>query len=161
MLAPGVTHRVENFERRKFKGDRLVWEVRAADAEYKEDEKEATVREVFAQWILGDGRTLAVRSSKGTLRLSPDYRDVDELQLHGEVRLSLDNYELRVEDAAYQRAAQRIVAPGKVRFTGPGVEVEGEGLTVDVERETVQLAGRPRMVWTPRQLKQEVQHDPS
>ncbi len=159
VLAPGVTQRVENFERRKFEGDRLVWEVRAEEAEYSEEKKEAKIREVSARWVMDDGRAVALQGASGSLRLSADFRKIEELWLRGDVTLSWAGYRLQVEAAEYRGQENQIRAPGRVVMSGPGLQVEGQGLTVDVARERLSLGGRVEMSIVPGEIEEGFSHD--
>ena len=160
-LAPGVSHRVERFDRRSYKDGKLVWELRAELAEYSEDSKEARVSGIHARWYPEAGRQVGISGASGTLRLSPDLRDVEQLSFQGDVLLMAGEYELRVEAAEYDRRRGQLVAPGKVVVAGPGLTVQGHGFEVDVSRRTLRIGGRVRMRFTPSQLQEGVSHVPS
>lgn len=160
-LAPGVSHRIEQFDRRSYKEGRLVWEIRAELAEYSEETQEARVLGIHARWYPENGRRVEIRSASGLLRLSPDLREVQQFSLRGDVFLAAGEYELRVKAAEYNREAHRLLAPGEVDMVGPGLTVEGRGLEVDVDRATLRVGGRVWMRFAPNQLEEGVRHVPS
>lgn len=137
-LAPGVTQRARAFHRAKVKDGKTVWEVSAAEVEYRLNHRDARVRDVTLRWYLDDGRSIGLQSKFGRVELAGT--ELESASLEGNVLLSLGDYEVRLEQAQYDRAAQKIVSPGMVRLSGNGLMLTGSMLEVDLQRNQLVLA---------------------
>jgi len=127
---PGVTQHIKDFRRVKVQDGRTVWEVAAKEGSYFEGDNTVVVKEAIVEWHLEDGRTVGLRGQEGKIVL--DGRDVIAVELRGDIRVQLADYEVRTEEARYDHALARIDAPGRIEVRGAALELEGEGMQVDV-----------------------------
>lgn len=142
---PDVEQHIQNFRRVKLKDGRAVWEVKAADAQYFENDQQVVVQQPEVTFFMEEeGRRARLVGSEG--RLTLDGKELAAVELRGEVVLLIDDLEFRTEEAHYDRAADRIAAPGTVTIRGKTLDVEGVGLEVDVGPKRVRLLGDVRTV---------------
>lgn len=127
---PGVTQHIKDFRRVKVQGGRTVWEVAAKEGSFFEGENTVVVRDALVEWHLDDGRTVGLSGQEGRIVL--DGRDVVSVELRGDIRVQLADYEVRTEQATYDHARARIDAPGRIVVRGAGLELDGDGMEVDV-----------------------------
>ncbi len=71
----------------------------------------------------------------------------DLLSFSEGVTLSWDGYRAESERATYQRSLGRIVSSDPVRLRGPGVEVTGRGLEVDVDGRRLRVLSEAHTVF--------------
>lgn len=137
---PDVSQHIQNFRRVKMKDGKMVWEVKADDAQYFEGDQQVVVQNPRVTFYLeGGGRRAELVGSEG--RLTLDGKELAGVTLRGDVVLVLDDLEFRADEARYDHAADRIVAPGLVAIHGKTLDVRGQGLEVDVTPRRVRLLG--------------------
>jgi LPS export ABC transporter protein LptC len=149
---PGVSQHMTDFHRVKVQDGRKVWEVSAQDAQYFQEDKVVVVRGATMQLFLKDGRMVGLSGAEGRILL--DGRDVTRVELSGDIQVSLADYVVRTQRAAYDHAQQRISAPGSVEISGQALHLEGDGMEADVETQRVRLLHHVTMQVQPALLKQ-------
>jgi lipopolysaccharide export system protein LptC len=73
------------------------------------------------------------------LGLVDDGREVGSMEIRGDVILWLDDLELRTATATYDRDRDLITAPGAVTITGRTMNVNADGMEVDVTPQHIRL----------------------
>jgi len=136
-LVAGVSQHIQDFRRVKVKDGRKVWEVSAKDGQYFEEEKTVVVRGAIMEWYLEDGRTVGLRGDEGRIVL--DGREVTRVELRGDIQVSLADYVVRTDSAAYDNDQQTITAMGRVEVSGRALQLNGDGLEVDVDRQRLRV----------------------
>jgi LPS export ABC transporter protein LptC len=135
---PDVGQHIQNFRRVKIKDGKMVWEVKADDAQYFEDEQQVVVQKPEVTFYMEeDGRRARLVGTEG--RLTLDGKELAAVALRGDVVLLIDDLEFRTDEAHYDHAADRIAAPGVVTIHGKTLDVRGLGLEVDVTPKRVRL----------------------
>jgi LPS export ABC transporter protein LptC len=157
-IVPGVSQHIRDFRRVKVQDGRTVWEVAAHDAQYFDESKTVEVREVALQWYLADGRVVGLKSDNGTIRL--DGRDVNRIELNGDIVVSLADYEVRVMTAIYEHEGDRILAPGPVEIIGQALRLRGTGIQVDIREQRLSLLHDVSMQLEPSRLPKGGEHGP-
>lgn len=147
-LLPNVAQRIQNFHRVKVEDGRKVWEVAAREAQYLESEETVVVSEPLLSLYLKDGRTVALRGHGGKVFL--DGRELDRVELDGDIEVTLGDYALRTDQARYEAASDRIIAPGEVHISGSDFEVHGERMEVEVGAQRLTLTKRIDMTLWPK-----------
>lgn len=138
---PQVAQHIQDFRRVKMKNGKAVWEVKADDAQYFEDEQQIVVQKPEVTFYLeGDARRAHLVGAEGRLALDGT-NDLSGVTLRGEVVLTIDDLEVRADEARYDHAQDRITAPGRVTIHGKTLDVTGSGLEVDVAPRKVRLLG--------------------
>lgn len=147
-LLPNVAQRIRDFHRVKVDNGRKVWEVAATEARYYEDEGMVVVKEPMVSFFLKDGRTVALRGDEGKVYLGG--RDLQLVELVGDIHVQLGDYSLRAEYASYDRRNDMIVAPGKVEISGDTFDARGEQMEVSIDSQRLKLSGGVETTLRPR-----------
>ena len=61
------------------------------------------------------------------------------MELSGGILVSVADYVVHAQHAVYERATERISAPGTVEIAGNGLQLTGDGLEVDVDAQRLVL----------------------
>jgi LPS export ABC transporter protein LptC len=142
---PAVAQHIMDFRRVKTKQGKPVWEVKAAEARYFDDQDAIVVRAPEVTFFFEDGRRRATLSgAEGRLQLAG--QELESVTVQGEVRLTLDDLEFRTAQASYERDRDLISAPGAVTITGKALDVEAEGMEVLVTPQQVRLLANVQTV---------------
>jgi LPS export ABC transporter protein LptC len=149
---PGVSQHIQDFHRVKVQDGRTVWEVAAADAQYKEDEQTIVVRDAALQLFLADGRRLGLQGMEGQILL--DGREISRVDLDGAIQLTFADYVMRTEHATYDHQKRMISTPGVVNISGGALQVRGDRMEVEVDAERLTLRDNVSMQIQPALLKQ-------
>lgn len=145
-VLPDVAQRIQNFHRVKVEGGRKVWEVSAREARYLEPEQLVVVDAPQLEVFLPDGRTVALRGTTGRVYL--EKRELDRVELEGEIEVQMGEYALHTANARYEARRGIIVAPGDVRITADTLELHGRAMEVDVRAQQLVLgAGVQTTLW--------------
>ncbi len=146
-LLPGVSHHLQDFRRVQVKDGRKVWEVSAEDARYFEDDGIVVVREPMVAWFLDDGDRLGLSGDEGRVVLAD--QSVQFVEMRGEIQVDLAEMRVLAEDAVYDHRNRRISAPGAVQIAGSYLDLTGEDMLVDIDRQVLSLAGNVAMTLQP------------
>lgn len=149
-MLPGVSQHIQNFRRVKMEDGKKVWEVAATDARYFEDQSLIVVRDPVVAWYLQDGREVGMRGQEGRLRLSD--HEIERVELQGPIEVSLADYKLRTDDAVYNQDIGLISSPNRVQITGEAMDLQGDGMEVDVRTQRVRLLHNVAMRLEPAQI---------
>jgi len=142
---PQVSQRIQNFRRVKMEGDRKVWEVAAREAQYFEDDKQIIVDEPAVNFFVKDDQgVVSVKGRQGKILL--DGREMDHVDLEGEVELRFRDYIVRTDHASYQRSNDSVVSPGVVVVTGKGLSLRGENMTLEMSTQRVRFTNKVQTV---------------
>lgn len=139
-LIPEVAQHMQNFHRIKVKNGHMEWEIKADDAQYYQKQNEIVVRVPEVTIYTEEGVQRAWLTGKEAhLGLVDDGKEVGSMELRGDVILWLDDLELRTGTATYDRDRDLITAPGAVTITGRTMNVNADGMEVDVTPQHIRL----------------------
>ena len=139
-LIPEVAQHMQNFHRIKVKNGHMEWEIKADDAQYYQKQNEIVVRVPEVTIYTEEGVQRAWLTGKEAhLGLVDDGKEVGSMELRGDVVLWLDDLELRTDTATYDRDRDLITAPGAVTITGRTMNVNADGMEVDVTPQHIRL----------------------
>jgi LPS export ABC transporter protein LptC len=142
---PRVAQHIRDFRRVKTKNGKPVWEVKAAEARYFDDQETIVVRAPEVIFFFDDGaRRAALSGAEGRLQLAG--QELETVTVEGAVRLMLDDMEFRTEVASYERVRDLISAPGAVTITGKSLDVTADGMEVLVTPQQVRLLAHVQTV---------------
>lgn len=142
---PQVSQRIQNFRRVKMEGARKVWEVAAREAQYFEEDKQVVVDDPEVSFFVKDDQgTVSVKGKQGKILL--DGREMDRVDLEGNIELRFRDYLVQTDRAFYQRADDTVVSPGSVVVTGDGLSLSGERMTLEMGSQRVRIEGKVRTV---------------
>ncbi|MDP3938911.1 MAG: LPS export ABC transporter periplasmic protein LptC [Deltaproteobacteria bacterium] len=116
------------------------WVVQSRTARLFKDKNRAAFEGVHITFFARDGREMHLYSNSG--ELDTDTRDMTAA---GDIRgRSSDGLEFFTSTLKYTYEKREITTGDPVKIVGSGFETEGIGMTVDVERETVELLNQVR-----------------
>jgi LPS export ABC transporter protein LptC len=139
-LIPEVAQHMQNFHRIKVKNGHTEWDIKADDAQYYQKQNEIVVRAPEVTIYTEQGVQRAWLTGKEAhLGLVDDGREVGSMEIRGDVILWLDDLELRTGTATYDRDRDLITAPGAVTITGRTMNVNADGMEVDVTPQHIRL----------------------
>ena len=142
---PQVAQRIQNFRRVKMEGDRKIWEVAAREAQYFEDEQQIVVdAPLVTFYSKGDQGSVLVEGKQGKIKL--DGREMDRVDLLGDITLHFHDYVIQSQEAFYERANDSVVSPGAVTVTGDGITLTGARMTVDMTAQLMRIDGQVQTV---------------
>jgi len=142
---PAVAQHIKDFRRVKTKHGTPVWEVKAAEARYFDDQDAIVVRAPEVTFFLEDGtRRTTLSGAEGRLQLAG--QELETVTVEGDVRVTFDDLEFRTAQASYERARDLISAPGAVTITGKALDVQAEGMEVLVTPQQVRFLARVHTV---------------
>ena len=147
-VLPNVAQRIQNFHRVKVDNGRKVWEVSAREAQYVENEQVVLVEAPVVEVFLQDGRTVALRGASGKVFLAE--RELQRVELRGNIDMQLGDYAMQTEEASYEAERGVIIAPGPVRISGSGFELQGERMEVNVAAQQLMVSERVQTTMWPR-----------
>jgi hypothetical protein len=134
-----LTSRFEDVELVGEDADGTVWKLRAAEGWGREGERSGTLRGVRATLRRGD-HDLLLESERAEVEEGSAFR------LVGGVRISWGEYEVRVERAAYLHGRGLVTSDSPAQLTGPGLQLNGVGVELEVGRRVVRILAEARAV---------------
>ncbi len=146
-LVPDAAQRIQDFHRVQVRDGRKEWEIAAAEARYFDQEQRVVVRQPMLRLYLADGREVGVQGAEGVVSL--DGKELRAVDLRGEIVVTLADYTVRTSEARYDRAADRITAPGGVEISGRDIDARGMGMEVEVDTQKVRLLQDVQMTLRP------------
>ena len=139
-LIPEVAQHMQNFHRIKVKNGHTEWDIKADDAQYYQKQNEIVVRAPEVTIYTEQGVQRAWLTGKEAhLGLVDDGREVGSMEIRGDVILWLDDLKLGTGTATYDRDRDLITAPGAVTITGRTMNVNADGMEVDVTPQHIRL----------------------
>jgi len=142
---PAVAQHLKDFRRVKTKQGKPVWEVKAADARYFDDEGTIVVRAPEVVFFFENGKRRATLSgAEGRLKLAG--QELETVNVHGDVHVTLDDLVFRTAEASYDRERDLISAPGAVTITGNAIDVQAQGMEVLVTPQRLRLLAQVQTV---------------
>lgn len=140
---PELLQRIRNFHRVITREGRKVLEVSATEASYFKNDKAIRIvgpRVVFYE----DGeRAGEVSADSGTLTL--DGTDVLSVTVDGNVLFEIGRLRVRTDNLVYDRATNRIRAPGAASVEAAELSLSGTDMTVDVLERSVVIGSGVKM----------------
>lgn len=129
---------LKDFHRSESKDGQLVWEVRSARGQYFPLSNSAKVEDALVQLYRKDGSAVKVAAGEAVLEM--DGAELSRVQASRGVKLVYNSeFIVDTEAAVFDRATNRITAPGEVRITSSMIDTTGIGLTADLEKRTASL----------------------
>jgi LPS export ABC transporter protein LptC len=146
-IVPEVAQRMQNFRRAKIRDGKKVWEIAAQQARYLQDNNEVVVERPEVSLYLKDGEIIALRCQEGRVYLDGD-EDVTRMELSGDLEIRVNDLVITTPNAVYNSEQNTIVSSGPIHIAGRGLEVEGQGYTVNVSEKRLTLNADVRTTMT-------------
>ena len=139
----GSELQLRDFRRVGAKDGRKLWEVSAKDASYFAGEGITQVNDVSVVFHREDNSKLYLKSKAARLQLATE--GFGKADFEGDIKVDVDDrISVRTDAATYDEVAREVLAPGDVAITGQGYFIEGTGMTMDVDEESLLIRNNVR-----------------
>lgn len=135
--APEAALELKTFHHTKIEDGQKAWEVLGEEARYLKGKQEAVVKKPRLVFYHRDGKTTEATGNTG--RLFFNDKELDRMQLLGDIEINYEGLILRTDEIVYVKSANRIVSSGKITLKGKGVELEGVGAEFAIKDEKFRL----------------------
>jgi LPS export ABC transporter protein LptC len=151
---------IKDFRRAKMENGRKMWELFGDEANYFKEQKEAVIKKPRFYYYNKQGET--AETIGDTARLFFNERELEKMQLQGEVQVTYQGYVLKSEEATYFADTGRIVLPKRATVAGNGLEVEGSRMEIEMEVKKVRLVQNVKTKIEPDKLaRKDKRSDPN
>jgi LPS export ABC transporter protein LptC len=134
---PESSLRLKEFHRAKIEDGRKVWELFGDEASYFKEQKEALIKKPRFYYYDKKGEVAETKGNEALLYLNE--KELERMELHGDVQVTFQGYILKSEQANYLPADDQIVLPTRTTVTGEGIELEGARMEVEIQDKKVRL----------------------
>lgn len=133
---------VNNVHYTEDKDGKKQWELEALKAQYFKEGDLTIFEDVNLTLYAKNGRIYVIKGKNGKLM-----NETKDVEVNGNVTVtSEDGYKMNTESLKYTASGKQITTNDKVSLTGPKMDVEGIGLLIDMNRETVSVLKNVRTV---------------
>jgi LPS export ABC transporter protein LptC len=136
-LIPESALQMKDFRRAKIENGKKLWELFGDEANYFKEQKEAVIKNPRFYYYNKQGET--AETTGNSARLFFNEKELEKMQLQGEVQVTYQGYVLKSEEATYFADTGRIVLPKRATVAGNGLEVEGSRMEIEMEVKKVRL----------------------
>lgn len=134
---PESSLHMKDFHRSKIEDGRKVWELFGDEANYFKDQKEAVIKKPRFYYYDKKGEVAETTGEEALVYLNE--RELERMELRGDVQVSFQGYVLNSEAANYLPAKDQIVLPSHTTVVGDGIAVEGARMEVELETKKIRL----------------------
>ena len=147
---PESSLRLKEFHRAKIEDGRKVWELFGDEASYFKEQKEALIKKPRFYYYDKKGEVAETIGNEALLYLNE--KELERMELHGDVQVTFQGYILKSEQANYLPAKDQIVLPNRTTVVGEGIELEGARMEVEIEDKKVRLVRAVKSKIEPEKL---------
>lgn len=134
---PEALLHIKDFHRAKIENDRKVWELFGDEAQYLKEKQEATIKK--PRFLYYDKKDVPAETSADSAHVYLNEKDLDRLELKGNVRVAMKGYTLTSELARYLPAKELIHLPNRTVVVGEGISMEGASMEVELEGKKIRM----------------------
>lgn len=134
---PDSALHMKDFRRAKIEDGRKVWEIVGDEANYYKDQKQVIIKKPRFYYYDKKGETVETTGDVATLFINE--KELERMQLQGNIEVNYQGYTLRSEEAIYHPDTQQIVLPQRATVVGEGLQLEGSSMEVELEEKKVRL----------------------
>ena len=134
---PESALRLKEFHRAKIEDGRKVWELFGDEASYFKEQKEALIKKPRFYYYDKNGEVAETKGNEALLYLNE--KELERMELHGDVQVTFQGYILKSEEANYLPAKDQIVLPNRTTVAGEGIELEGARMEVEIQDKKIRL----------------------
>lgn len=149
--APEAALQLKTFHHTNIENGKRAWEVLGEEARYLKGKKEAVVKKPRLVFYHRDGETTKATGNTGRLFFKD--KELDRMQLLGDIEINHQGLTLRTDEIVYVRSANQIVSPGKITLKGKGIELEGVGAEFAIQDEKFRLLQKVKTKLQPGRLE--------
>jgi LPS export ABC transporter protein LptC len=120
-----------------------LWELKAEEVEYQKEKNEVSFKKVTVTYFPKGQKPVTLVGNQG--RLNTQSKDIF---IEGEVRISSEEgYELSAPALHYEDQKREVWTDGEIVFRGPRIQVEGQGMAMNLETQKLQIKSKARMIF--------------
>ena len=134
---PESTLRIKDFHRSKIEDGRKVWELFGEEASYYKEQKEAVIKKPKFFYYDKEGEVAESQGEEARMYLND--KELERMELRGDIEVSFQGYVLKSEEANYLPAKDQIVLPSHTTVVGEGIAVEGSRMEIELEEKKIRL----------------------
>lgn len=134
---PESTLRIKDFHRSKIEDGRKVWELFGEEASYYKEQKEAIIKKPKFFYYDKEGEVAESQGEEARMYLND--KELERMELRGDIEVSFQGYVLKSEEANYLPAKDQIVLPSHTTVVGEGIAVEGSRMEIELEAKKIRL----------------------
>ena len=147
-VLPELLQRIRNFHRVITREGKKVLEVSANEASYFKNDKAIEILEPKVVFYEGGERAGEVSADKGRLYL--EGTEVLSVEVSGNVLFEIGRLKLMTDKLTYDRATNKIHAPGVARVAAAELSLTGTDMTVDMLEKSVVIGSGASMSLHPK-----------
>lgn len=155
---PESSLHMRDFHRAKIEEGRKVWEISGEEARYFKEQKEAIIKKPKFSYYDKKGEPAQVVGH--TAKLFFNDKELEKMELTGEIEVTYKGYLLRSEEAIYSPDKQFIHMPRRTTVATDGLESEGSSMEVELETKKVRLLGNVKTKIEPGKLSEKKKNQP-
>src|ERR1700756_5572198 len=147
---PDSALHMKDFRRSKIEDGRKVWEIVGDEANYYKDQKQVIIKKARFYYYDKEGET--AETTGDVARLFINEKELERMQLQGNVEVNYQGYTLKSEEAIYHPDKQQIVLPQRATVVGEGLQMEGSSMQVELDEKKVRLIQNVKTKLDPQKL---------
>ncbi len=136
---PHLLQRIRDFRRIVTRDGNKILEVSASEASYYRDRTAVEIVDPRIAFFSEGDAVASLTGKRGVLVM--DGSDIASVEMSGGVVLELLQFDVRAQRIVYARARKTVVAEGKAEIHSPEVDLQGNGMTVDLVHKSLTVEG--------------------
>ena len=141
---------MKEFHRAKIENGRKIWELFGDEASYFKEQKEAIIKK--PRFYYYDKKGEVVETTGDEAHLYINEKELERMELRGDIQVSFQGYLLKSEEANYLPAKDQVILPNRTTVVGEGIELEGSSMEIELEDRKVRLVHRVKTKIEPEKL---------
>jgi len=141
---------MKEFHRAKIENGRKIWELFGDEASYFKEQKEAIIKK--PRFYYYDKKGEVVETTGDEAHLYINEKELERMELRGDIQVSFQGYVLKSEEANYLPAKDQVILPNRTTVVGEGIELEGSSMEIELEDRKIRLVHRVKTKIEPEKL---------
>jgi LPS export ABC transporter protein LptC len=141
---------MKEFHRAKIENGRKIWELFGDEASYFKEQKEAIIKK--PRFYYYDKKGEVVETTGDEAHLYINEKELERMELRGDIQVSFQGYLLKSEEANYLPAKDQVILPNRTTVVGEGIELEGSSMEIELEDRKIRLVHRVKTKIEPEKL---------
>jgi LPS export ABC transporter protein LptC len=155
---PEAALHIKDFQRAKVEDGRKVWEVMGEEADFFKEKRQAVIKK--PRFFYYDRNGEAAQTAGAVARMFLGEKELEKLEIEGEIQVTYQDYILKSEEAIYLPAEQRVVMPMRTTVSGGGFELEGARMEIELESRKIRLINAVKTKIEPAELEKKKKKEP-
>ena len=141
---------MKEFHRAKIENGRKLWDLFGDEASYFKEQKEAIIKK--PRFYYYDKKGEVVETTGDEAHLYINEKELERMELRGDIQVSFQGYLLKSEEANYLPAKDQVILPNRTTVVGEGIELEGSSMEIELEDRKIRLVHRVKTKIEPEKL---------